>query len=219
MVFEFGRCDRDYGYGNFSDAPQQNMLRFDAGFNLATQVSQVREYVATPAVCLALAGVSWALLVSLNCMVRVPRNTSIVLAFVLNYLFGLMFIICTGIVYNLYPREFDHSLVCYVQVVDQKFSDCISLLSMVWMGTVILHHCCMREDASFLHRLWFLAVTQLVVFVLLVLYTVKAWYAASKGLYAAAVFTIIGWQIITEVPTLAFLCKALFDLSEALVRH
>eukprot|EP00466_Bigelowiella_natans_P015331 jgi/Bigna1/77322/fgenesh1_pg.47_\ len=75
-VFEFGRCDREFlqemkdKSKKASIASRSNLLRSDSGWGFTTQVSQVREYVATPSVCLALGGICWSLVVALNCMVR-----------------------------------------------------------------------------------------------------------------------------------------------------
>mmetsp|Transcript_8181 Transcript_8181/g.15181 ORF Transcript_8181/g.15181 Transcript_8181/m.15181 type:complete len:348 (-) Transcript_8181:159-1202(-) len=217
LVFEYGRCDKSF------DVPsdQSNLLKSDNGWswNWTTQVSQVKDYVVTPAVCLAIAGFCWLMVVGMNCMIRAPRYISVLLAFVFNYLFGLTLMICTGMIYNLYLRDFGNGTRCYVQVVNQAFTNAIGILSGLWGITIVVHHCFFRGEGNTTTSIWFLGLTQIIVIGIIGMYTAKAVYATMHGLPNAAIFTLLGWQMITEVPALAFMCKTLFDLSTTLAHY
>eukprot|EP00466_Bigelowiella_natans_P011984 jgi/Bigna1/81351/fgenesh1_pg.79_\ len=131
----------------------------------------------------------------------------------LSILVWFLILWCTSVVSMLSLHDLGGGVECYVHVIGKKFQLAISSITIVFVGLELVRWCLEQHSTTY-HTLLLSEIC--VVFLLMVLYTAQAGMAAKQGVYESVIFALVAWQIATEVPSLAVICKTLFDLSAAL---
>mmetsp|Transcript_14641 Transcript_14641/g.20498 ORF Transcript_14641/g.20498 Transcript_14641/m.20498 type:complete len:339 (+) Transcript_14641:239-1255(+) len=221
MEFEFSRCAKSFGVSGDSN----NLHKAEkSGWSYDGYLALEDNYVILPGIFLGFGCLMWGMIFALTYYFPNGRLT-ILLTFIWNFFTAFLLLYCSSVIYMLYLEDFSGGMFsklikgevkCYVHVVTKAFSLAVSSVIAVFVGIEIFRWCCVTPRSLTSNLLFILQM--LIMIVLMVMYTVQAGFAAQKGIIAAAILAIVAWQIATEVPALAVLCKTLFDLSSVL-RH
>jgi len=207
--FEFSRCVKSFDMPSDSS----NIHKGEShGWNYDSTLALEDNYVVLPAIFLGLSILVWCLSIGLVYYIG-NTNLAILLSFMWNFFSAFLILYCTSVVYMLCLHDFGGGVECYVHVIGKKFQLAISSITIVFVGLELVRWCLEQRSTTY-HTLFLSEIC--VVFLLMVLYTAQAGMAAKQGVYESVIFALVAWQIATEVPSLAVICKTLFDLSAAL---
>jgi len=214
LEFEFSRCAASFDV----PADKKNLHKAAKnGWNWDGSLARQDNYVILPGVFLAFGVLMWALIFFFIYQIPNGRLT-LLLTFVWNFFTAFLVLYCTSIIFMLYLKDFGNGVKCYVHVVDREFTIAVSGVIISFVAVEVVRWCCL-QPGTFATTIAFL-IQMLIMFVLMVLYTTQAGIATQKsGIYASAILAVVSWQVATEVPALAVICKTLFDLSSALQEY